>query len=337
LRLLILAISTLLLVAVGGGVVAWTRLTSFLESPGKAAPAEKVVAIPANAGGQEIISILTQEGLIDHPDWMRFYVDHFAKQINAKPGEYALSPSMSPIDLIKKIESGKVVTYTVTIPPGATINEISALLAEKKLGDAAELKAIARDKKTADELRVPNDTLEGFLFPEVYDIPRAMNARALLEMFVARYRKFVTAGILDSARKNDLTEHDLLTLASLIEKSDVLQSEQRVYSALLHNRLKQKKPLDVKAALEYGLALEGLDLVRATKQEIKASPWNLAVVTGLPPGPICSPSLPSIVAASEPADSPALYMVRRTDGTHVFCPDLECYEAAKKEWRSEQK
>lgn len=336
-RPLILVISTLILLVVGASVLAWNRLTHFLSSPTKAAPAEKIVVVPADTDGRAIVALLNDEGLIDHPDWMRFYVDHFAKAITAKPGEYALSPSMAPIDLVHKIESGKVVTYAVTIPAGSTINEVAQLLADKKLGDANELKAMAKDKKTTDELRVPNDTLEGFLFPETYDLPKALGARAVLETLVARYRKIVTTGILDSARKNELTEHDLLTLASLIEKSQVLNSEQRTYSALLHNRMRARKPLGVDAALDYGLALDGLDRERATKLELKASPWNLSVAVGLPPGPICNPSLAAIVAASEPAESPALYMVRRPDGTHVFCPDLECYKAAQKEWLAEQK
>lgn len=326
-----------MLIAVGGGVLAWTRMTAFLESPSSAMPADKIVTIPPNSDPEAIVALLSNEQLIEKPEWMQFYVEHFARDIAAKPGEYSLSPSMTPIDLVKKIESGKVVTYTVTVPPGATIDTIAALLAEKKVADAAELKALARDRKVADQLRIPNDTLEGFLFPEVYDLPKGLAARAVLELFVARYRSLVTTGILDSARQNELTEHDLVTLASLIEKSDVLSSEQRMYSAMLHNRLRQKKPLEVAAALDYGLALDGLDLVRATKPEIKASPWNLAVAHGLPPGPICNPSLPAIVAASEPADSPALFMVKRTDGTHVFCPDLECYNAALKEWPLPQK
>jgi UPF0755 protein len=322
-----------MLVVLGAGMLAWNRLTHFLESPSSAPPGEKIVVIPPDTDGHRIVEILQDEGLIDRPEWMRFYVEHLAKDIAAKPGEYSLSAAMAPIDLVKKLESGKVVTYAVTIPPGSTILQIAQLLEEKKIGDEGELKRIARDKKTADELRIPNDTLEGFLFPDVYDLPKGLSARTLLETLIGRYRKYVTAGILDSARQHDLTEHDLLTLASLIEKSDVLNSEQRVYSAMLHNRMRAKKPLDVTASLAYGLAQDGLDLTRATKLEIKASPWNLALVGGLPPGPICSPSLPAIVAASEPAESAAMYMVRRTDGTHVFCPDLECYNAALKEWR----
>lgn len=331
-RWIVLLLSALMLIAVGGGVLAWTQLTSFLESPSRAVPAEKIVTIPANSDAKSIAALLSDEGLIEKPEWMQFYVEHFARDIAAKPGEYALSPGMTPIDLVKKIQSGKVVTYTVTIPPGATIEVIAELLAEKKIADAAEFKALARDRKTAHELGVLSDNLEGFLFPEVYDLPKGLAPRAVLELFIARYRSLVTTGILDTARKNDLTEPELVTLASLIEKSNVLSSEQRTYSAMLHNRRKQKKPLEVAASLDYGLALVGLDLNRATKPEIKASEWNLSIIPGLPPWPICSPSLPAIVAASEPADSQVLFMVKRTDGTHVVCLDVECYNLALKEW-----
>src|SRR5262245_15386500 len=120
-----------MLLVIGAGVLAWNRLTTFLSSPGGAPPSEKIVLVPPASDGKKIVALLAENGLIQHPEWMDFYIDHFAKEIAAKPGEYSLSPSMAPIDLVKKLESGKVVTYTVTIPPGATIEEIAGLLAEK--------------------------------------------------------------------------------------------------------------------------------------------------------------------------------------------------------------
>jgi UPF0755 protein len=335
-RIIVLAISAFALLVFGTGAFVWSQLTSALEEPSSAMPEEKIIMIPAEADAEALVELFAAEALIEHPGLLRFWAKHFARKLEVKPGEYALSTNMAPIDLLKRVESGKVVTYPLTIPPGVTISEVADLVAEKKLAEENELKAAARDKKLADRLGVPNDTLEGWLFPDIYELPRHMTPAKLLEQLVQRHRKYVSTGILDSARKNELTEHDLITLASLIEESGTLESEQRIYSAMLHNRLRAKQPLEAEAALLYGLALEGLNLESATKQEIKTSPWNLSVAAGLPPGPISSPSLAAIVAASEPASSPALYRVRRPDGTHVYCPDEDCHQAAIKEWQKQK-
>lgn len=335
-RIAVLAISAVILLAFGTGALAWNHLTQSLAQPSGAVPAEKVVQIPAGANAESVVELLAAEELLQKPDLVRFYAKHFARELALKPGEYSLSTAMAPVDLINRLESGKVVTYTVTIPPGATLADVTELIAEKKLAEKDALRDAARDKKLADDLAVPNESLEGWLFPDLYELPRGLEPAKLLGELVQRHRKYVNTGILDSARKNNLTEHDLITLASLIEKSETLESEQKIYSAMLHNRLRERRPLEVDAALLYGLGLEGLNLESATKAEVKASAWNLGIAVGLPPGPIANPSLAAIVAASEPASSPALFRVRRTDGTHVYCPDEDCYKAAIKEWRADK-
>src|SRR5215813_1462720 len=93
--------------------------------------------------------------------------------------------------------------------------------------------------------------------------------------------------------------------------------------------------LDSPASVTYGLKRIGVEAETAKKQQLD-HPWNTELNLGLPPTPICSPSLASIVAAAEPAQSRAIYMVARKDGTHVFCDDEECYHAALQEWQPDQ-
>lgn len=326
---LILATSGLVLVCVLSLFGVWLRLTAYLDEPGPGGE-ERVVLVGEGVGGMGVVTLFDREHLVRRPDWLRFFVERLAKPIEIKPGEYRLSGTMTPNALLEHLSSGEVVTYPIEIPPGVTAAEIVRILAKEKLADEAQLAELVEDARFAEELTVPNVSLEGFLFPDKYDLPRGLGAKALLGVLVGRYKRFVTSGILEAARANGLEERELIILASLIERSRVKASEQRVFSAMLHNRLKKSLPLGLRASLDYGLARKGLTEQTATPTD-KKTRWNTGDNPGLPPGPIASPSLSAIVAAAEPARSDALYAVVKSDGSHVFCPDLECEEAALKE------
>jgi UPF0755 protein len=330
---LVFALASLALAVLSVSLIAWSQFTGFLTSPkGGAAPgSEKVVVIPENTSAIELARILDKEGLIAHGDWLELYVERLAKPIRVHPGEYALAPTMSPIDMVGRIEAGKVVTYTVSIPPGSDAAQIAGLLADKQLAKRAELERLIHDRKTAESLNAPSSSLEGYLFPDAYDLPRGLLPKDLLAVLVAHYRRVVTPDIVDHARTRGLTENEMVTLASLIEKSDVIPSERRIYAALLYNRLKAQIPLGSRASVEYGLRKIGVRREEADKSQLD-HPWNTVLTTGLPPTPIASPSLAAIMAAGEPAASKALYMVKRTDGTYIFCEDLDCYDAALKKF-----
>jgi UPF0755 protein len=332
-RKLVFGISVVVLLAMSALLIAWHQFTDLLAKPRvKSSPdGDRVVFIPENLGAADLVAILDKEGLIAHPDVLKVYTDVFAKPLPIHSGEYALSPAMSPIDLIKKISSGKVVTYTISVPPGAEALQIVELLAEKALGKKEELKRLVFDRRMAELLGVPNDSLEGYLFPDAYDLPRGLSPKDLLGALVARFRKVVTQDIVDRARARGLTEYELITLASLIEKSNVVASERRVFASLLLNRVKAHIPLESEASVDYGLHRAGVARDAAKKPQL-AHPWNTQLNEGLPPTPIASPSLAAIMAASEPSPSKALYMVKRADGTHVFCEDEECYRATLKQW-----
>jgi UPF0755 protein len=335
-RKLLFLIAVVVLLTVGAFFIAWDRFTSFLASPSaRAATQEKVVMIPSGTTPHAVVDLLAKEGLIQSPDWLHLYVDHFAQELIIQPGEYQLATSMSPVELFRRITSGKVITYTVAIPPGSDAMDIARLLAQAGLQSEEELLRVAYDRHAADQMNVPSFSLEGYLFPDAYDLPKNLSATALLGLLVQRYHKTVLESVLQSARQRSLSENETVTLASIIEKSDVPQNERRLYSALLHNRLRAKVALESAPSVAYGLKRIGVAAESAKKQQLD-HPWNTELNLGLPPTPICSPSLASIVAAAEPAQSRAMYMVRRKDGTHVFCDDDDCYLAALREWQPDQ-
>jgi peptidoglycan lytic transglycosylase G len=331
-RKLLFLIASLILLSVGAFFIAWDRFASFLASPGGRSGEERIVVVPVGATPAIVAELLVHEGLVENIDFLSLYVDHFAKELTIRPGEYQLSAQMSPVEMLRRISAGKVVTYSIAIPPGADALEIAKLLAAQKLGEEKQLAAAAFDRQIADQLGVPSFSLEGYLFPDAYDLPRNLPASVLLTALVQRYKKVVLEGVINAARAHNLTENEMVTLASIIEKANVIPSERRLYSALLHNRLRERVALESPASVGYGLRRLGLTPEQATKKQVD-HPWNTELNLGLPPTPICSPSLASIVAAAEPAQSRALYWVARRDGTHVFCEDEECYRAAMKEWQ----
>lgn len=330
-RRFVVAFTIVVLTGIAALVLAWDEFTTFLATPTAETGAEKVIVIPLGASHVAVVDLLAKEGLVSNAAWLKLYVDHFGRALAVHPGEYALAPTMSPVEIFRRIGSGKVLTYTFSIPPGSEAGEIAALISAKKLGDEAELMKLIFDAQLAKSLGVPADSLEGFLFPDVYDLPRGLAARAVLQTFVQRYQKTVTKEMLKDAAAIGLQERELITIASLIEKSGVPVSERRLYSALIRNRLKEQMPLESPASVDYGLHRLGVSAQTATDVE-KDHPWNTMLHEGLPKTPIASPSLAAIAAAVEPAPSRALWMVERPDGTHLFCEDRECYQTANRQW-----
>ena len=312
-KIVVLAISLIAFLGLGALTYAWYGLSGFLSSPASGAGDPKVVDIPEKATLEAAVSELEGHGLLPRNGWLDLYVDHLHERKEIRAGEYAVSPTMTPVQQIELLESGNVVTYTVAVEAGMNSEQIVALLADKKLGDREELDRLIRDPAFARSLGIDGPSLEGFLHPDIYDLPRRLPGPELLDRFVARHRNAMKDIDLEKAKLRGFTEYQIMIIASLIEKADVKPEERRFYASMIYDRLKEGIALAHKKANEYGEDYDTVDR------------------PGLPPTPIASPSLDSIRAAANPAPQHVLYMAPRDDGTHVFCPDAECYlEAFKK-------
>jgi UPF0755 protein len=312
-KLIVLAISTAVFVALGALTYVWYELSGFLGAPAVGAGEAKVVEIPDGASLEAAVAVLNGQGLLPKNAWLDLYVEHLHERKEIPPGEYAVSPTMTPVQQIELIESGNVVTYTVAVEAGMTASEIVELLADKKLGDRHELLRLINDPAFAGSLGVDGPSLEGFLHPDIYDLPRRLSGAELLERLVSRHKRAIKEIDFDKVKSRGLTEYQIMIAASLIEEADVKPEERRFYASMIYDRLEDNIALSHKKANEYG------------------ADWDTSERPGLPPTPIASPSLDAIRAAANPAPQRVLYLVPRDDGTHVFCPDAECYlEAFKK-------
>jgi len=236
----------------------------------------------------------------------------------AKAGEYALRRNLSAMEILRAIERGDVVSEWVTVPEGLALWQAATLVEAERLGSADEfLRAAHSPGDFGAGFPLPNDSLEGYLFPDTYNVPRHPGAvRDLIKMMLARFDEVVWKQALGGQAPHS-SLHQLITLASLVEGEAKLDAERSVIAAVLLNRLKRGMKLECDATVQYALGPNRKERLSYSDLAI-ASPYNTYLHPGLPPGPINSPGRASIEAAMHPADAPYLFYVARADGSHIF-------------------
>ena len=264
---------------------------------------------------------LSRQGLIRSPSAFQAIAYIQAKQKQVMVGEFSLSPSMPPSKILLQITSGKTILHPVTIPEGYRITEIATLLHSEGLADKEFFIRQTRDKSLIRPLGIPADSLEGYLFPETYHFSKFTPEKKIVQKMVDTFREQVLIPqLLMSAKKSSLSWHEIITLASLIEKETGLDSERKIISSVFHNRLRKNMRLQTDPTVIYAMGkFDG----NIRKRDLKIdSPYNTYRYKGLPPGPIANPGLKSIVAAISPIKSDHLYFVSRQDGSHHFSSTL---------------
>jgi UPF0755 protein len=245
-------------------------------------------------------------------------------------GLYRFDNSASAREILDRLATGKGLYYKVTIPEGLTVNEIAALLSRIQLAEAEKFLAEASNPELLTSLGLTErEGIEGYLFPSTYYFAPATTEKNILLAMVEQFRK-TSWPLLERAdgRGAGLDPHQLITLASIIEKETGLDAERPLISAVFHNRLRLGMPLQSDPTVIYGIKDFDGNLTRKHLQE--TGRYNTYRNSGLPPGPICNPGLSSIEAALEPADVPYLYFVSKNDGSHHFSSTLEAHNQAVK-------
>jgi UPF0755 protein len=317
-----LIVIVFVIVIVLGGLAGY-QMMRWIEAPVLSEadhPPPKVVTIPEGATFQEVASLLEREQLIRSQS--AFVVLGKAQEADRKihPGEYELNAAMPPAEILAKLLAGRVVLHAVTIPEGYTINQIADVLAEDRITERDEFVRLARDKSFVKTLGISAESLEGYLFPDTYRFARPTSGKDVIKTMVDQLEQVMTTEWQARARDLHMTIHEVLTLASVIEKETGAGDERPQISAVFHNRLKKKIPLQSDPTVIYGLPNYDGNLHK--KDLSHPSPYNTYRWVGLPPGPIASPGAESIRAALYPAPSSYLYFVSKNDGTHHFSATL---------------
>jgi UPF0755 protein len=248
-----------------------------------------------------------------------------------KAGEYELPRGASTLDVLALLESGRVRQHPVLHPEGATIAELARTLEAARLAQAADVVRTATDPAFLRAHGIVGPSAEGHLFPDTYYFVRGMTVEQLLGRMVQRMQSKLTAEMREQATGRHLTIHELLTLASIIEREAVVREEHRIISAVFWNRLRLGMPLQADPTVQYAVGKERRGLTRVDLQT--AHPYNTYLRAGLPPGPIASPGLDAIAATLDPAPVNYLYFVKKDDQRHHFSATVEEHNAAVARYR----
>lgn len=285
-----------------------------------AEPRVQSVDIPEGASMQHVASLLAERGLIRSRTGFLFLGKLTGADRRIRPGEYALHPGLRPLQILSDMVEGRVRLHAVTIPEGFSVAQVAARLAGLGLVDERAFLALTQDREFIRTLDLDVPTLEGYLFPTTYHFPKSTNPEDIIRTMVAFTWKAITPELRARASEQGMTVHEVLTLASVIEKETGVPAERPLISAVFHNRLRLGIPLQSDPTVIY--ALESFDGNLRKRDLSVESPYNTYRVRGLPPGPIANPGAESIVAALHPAETSYLYFVSRNDGTHHFSATL---------------
>ena len=297
--------------------------------PSQEHPPSKIVVIPDGATFQQVAALLERERLIKSRVVFVLFGKSQSAERKIHAGEYELNPSMVPAEILSKLLLGQVVLHPITIPEGLTISQITDVMVQHGISSREEFVRVTSDKALIAALGIRADTLEGYLYPDTYKFPREVKPKEVVVAMVDHLRQVFGADLQVRAQEMKMTLHEVLTLASVIEKETGSGDERPEISAVFHNRLKKRIPLQSDPTVIYGLP--NFDGNLRKKDLSSPSPYNTYRWAGLPPGPIANPGVEAIRAALYPANSRALYFVSRNDGTHQFSVTLaEHNEAVEK-------
>ncbi len=247
-----------------------------------------------------------------------------AEKIHA--GEFLLQRSSSINEIIKQLTYGKTILRPVTIPEGLTIREIGKKLENLGLVTEEGFIAATYDKKLLASFNIPAENMEGYLFPETYHFPKGITAKDIVKTMLKMFFTQISEAIPREEITNRARLHEIITLASLIEKETALESERKTISSVFTNRLKKKMLLQCDPTVIY--ALPEFDGNIRKKDLEYDSPYNTYKYRGLPPGPIANPGLASINAANYPANTKYIYFVAKNNGEHLFSSTLKEHNRA---------
>ncbi|MFZ4856232.1 MAG: endolytic transglycosylase MltG [Desulfuromonadaceae bacterium] len=274
------------------------------------------VSFPPGSGIRKLASDLKAGGVI-RSSWHFILMTRLrGEAYQLKAGDYRFNDGMTPDVILKKIVSGDVDYRKFTLPEGYSIYQAAELLEQKGYFKKEAFLEKCRDKALLARLGLNEVTVEGYLYPATYNLSRGSGVEQLLEQMVGHFNKEY-ATIQNGSR---FSRHDIVTLASMIEKEAVSADEKPLISSVFHNRLRIGMPLQSDPTAVYGVrAFSG----KVSKEDIQRnSPYNTYLNKGLPPGPIGNPGIDAVTAAINPAKSDYLYFVARQDGTHQFSKNL---------------
>ena len=298
------------------GLAAWQYMADYAVSPADRSGENQVVMVPAGAGVNVVSGMLARRGIIDHA--LKFKLLFFLKDRRAriKTGEYSLSAAMSPLEIMGILVRGDVLLHKVTVPEGLNIKQIARQVEQSGLAGGDDFLGAATNPDFIATLGIKAGTAEGYLFPETYFFPSSVTAQKIIKAMTDRFWTVFSEEWRRRAKELGFSVHEIVTLASIIEKETAIPAERPLIASVFHNRLKRGMRLESDPTVIYGIPEFDGNITRAHLNA--KTPYNTYRIKGLPPGPIANPGRAALAAALYPADTAYLYFVSTGRGGHYF-------------------
>jgi UPF0755 protein len=292
------------------------ELADFARRPAAPGACDQVVAIASGQSMAQIAAALEARGIVRDALKFRLLARLCGDDRRIQAGEYTLSAALAPREILEVLVGGRVRHRRITIAEGLTVAQIADLVAAAGLATAEEFQAAARDPAALAAAGIEAESFEGYLFPDTYFFTATDTPADMVAAMAARFRQVFRPRWKARAEEMGWTVHQVVTLASIIEKETGVPGERALISGVFHNRLRRGMRLQSDPTVIYGIAEFDGNLTRRHLETPTA--YNTYLIFGLPPGPIANPGAAAIEAVLFPGETDALYFVSRNDGTHVF-------------------
>ncbi len=302
--------------------------------PVKGANKTTEIMIPKGATYRQVANILLDEKLIRDKKIFLLLGRLTGADRKIRAGYYSIWSDMSPFEIFKIILKGRIIEYEIRIIEGDSLIEIAEKFSKTGMTTVDDFMKLAKDPEYLASYGIDAPSIEGYLFPDTYMIPKGVDTEDAVGSMIDKMRERFTDKIEARMAEMGMSENQVLTLASIVEKEAVIDPERPLISAVYHNRLKKRMLLQADPTSIYGIKSSKEKITR--KDLMRKTPYNTYLSKGLPPGPIASPGMKSILAVLYPADVPYLYFVSSDDRTHHFSTTIAEHADAVRLYRQRQ-
>ena len=314
------------------GIAAWliARNPGIQIEAGAAAPVERerpsevaAVLIADGESAAEIGERLAAAGLVSSRRHFQTLATLLGWELVLNGGRYTFEPGLTTYEIIRRIRFGETSPLSITVPEGLRIEEVAELVAASGIATAVEFLEALADPAVAEgtpaAMRPAGAGLEGYLFPSTYTLPLDVSAAGVARMMLERLERELDEALVEAVDAVGLTLHEVLTIASMIEREAAIAEERALISSVIWNRLEQDILLQIDSTVQYARGAAGEYWPEVSARDLGADhPHNTYLNKGLPPTPIANPGRASILAAAEPANTNYLFYAARPDRTHAF-------------------
>lgn len=302
------------------------RFSFFLASAAGDGRRSEIVELGRGRPLSVLAAELEKRGIVSSARLFTLYARLRGGDSRVKAGTYLFHNGMRPGEILSKMLTGDIYQRLFALPEGYSSHQVAEMLEKRGIFSKDQFLAACRDQALLAELGIKASSAEGYLFPGSYNILPGRSEREVVREMVKRQQALLNGALNGRGKGPVLSEKDLLTLASMVEKEAVLPAEKPLIAAVFHNRLRLGMRLQSDPTALYGVrAFAG----KVSREDIlRQTPYNTYLIPALPPGPIGNPGKEAIEAVLNPPAVPYLYFVGRGDGSHQFSGDLPSHNAA---------